>query len=170
MTRYLSVASMEKFVDNGHMTKNIDYQQLLDRALRAVVKDALIHAQFNGLGEGSHFYITFRTRKPGIVIPDFLRLRYPEMMTIVLQHSFSNLNVSDVEFGVTLTFDGRPFYIRVPYNALLEFKDPSVDFILHFRPRDNVPAGNDLSLPLEDKPAEDNGRVVSLDEFRKKKK
>jgi hypothetical protein len=89
--------------------KNIDYQQLLERALRAVVKDALTHAQFNGLGDGTHFYITFRTREAGVVIPDFLRLRYPEMMTIVLQYSFSNLNVSDTEFGVTLTFDGRPF-------------------------------------------------------------
>jgi len=157
--------------------KQIDYQQLLDRALRGVVKDALVHAQFNGLGagrqpgeDGAHFYITFKTKEPGVVIPDFLQLRYPDMMTIVLQHSFSNLNVSVEEFGVTLTFDGRPFYIRVPYNALLEFKDPSVDFMLQFRPRSPAPAGNDLALPLEEKPAEDDGRVVSLDEFRKSKK
>ncbi|MCL2737563.1 MAG: ClpXP protease specificity-enhancing factor SspB, partial [Alphaproteobacteria bacterium] len=74
------------------MKKNIDYQHLLERALRAVVKDALTHAQFNGLGDNTHFYITFRTREPGVNIPDFLRLRYPEMMTIVLQYSFSNLN------------------------------------------------------------------------------
>ena len=157
--------------------KNIDYQQLLDRALRGVVKDALVYAQFNGLGsgqqpggEGTHFYITFKTKDLGVVIPDFLRLRYPDTMTIVLQHSFSNLNVSGEEFGVTLTFDGRPFYIRVPYNALLEFKDPSVDFMLQFRPKSPSPAGNDLALPLEEKPAEDDGRVVSLDEFRKNKK
>ncbi|MCL2017972.1 MAG: ClpXP protease specificity-enhancing factor SspB [Alphaproteobacteria bacterium] len=151
--------------------KNVDYQQLLDRALRGVVKDALVYAQFNGLGgDGTHFYITFRTKEPGVVIPDFLRLRYPDMMTIVLQHSFSNLNVSSEEFGVTLTFDGRPFYIRVPYNALLEFKDPSVDFMLQFRPREQLPAGNDLSLPLEEKPLEDTGRVVDLDEFRKRRK
>jgi len=149
--------------------KNIDYQQLLERALRAVVKDALTYAQFNGLGDGTHFYITFRTKDPGVVIPDFLRLRYPDMMTIVLQYSFSNLNVSDNEFGVTLTFDGRPFYIRVPYDALMEFKDPSVDFMLQFQSRGKADAGNDLELPLDEKALEDKGRVVDLDEFRKKR-
>ncbi|MCL2757831.1 MAG: ClpXP protease specificity-enhancing factor SspB [Alphaproteobacteria bacterium] len=152
------------------MKKNIDYQHLLERALRAVVKDALTHAQFNGLGDNTHFYITFRTREPGVNIPDFLRLRYPEMMTIVLQYSFSNLNVSDKEFGVTLTFDGRPFYIRIPYNALVEFKDPSVDFMLQFQNRGHNDSSNDLELPLNEKTTEDEARVVSLDEFRKKKK
>jgi len=153
--------------------KNINYQDLLEMALRKVVKDALTHAQFNGLGNnGAHFYITFRTREPGVIIPDFLRLRYPEVMTIVLQHSFSNLNVSDSEFGVTLTFDGRPFYIRVPYNALVEFKDPSVDFMLQFQAKGHSSAGNDLELPLgeEEITTEDTGRVVSLDDFRKNKK
>lgn len=149
--------------------KNIDYQQLLERALRQVVKDALVHAQFNGLGDGTHFFITFRTKAPGVVIPDFLRLRYPDMMTIVLQYSFSNLNVSEEEFGVTLTFDGRPFYIRIPYNALVEFKDPSVDFMLQFHSQGGSKAGNDLELPLNDKPAEDKGRVVDFEEFRKRK-
>ena len=91
----------------------IDYQTLLDNALKSVVKDALIHAQFNGLGDGAHFYITFKTRTPGVVLPDFLRIRYPDIMTIVLQYSYNNLHVSDKEFGVQLTFDGRPFFIRV---------------------------------------------------------
>jgi len=151
--------------------KNIDYQHLLERALRQVVKDALTHAQFNGLGGlGTHFYITFRTRESGVTLPDFLRLRYPEVMTIVLQHSFSNLNVSDTEFGVTLTFDGRPFYIRIPYNALVEFKDPSVDFMLQFQSKGHKDAGNDLELPLAEAPTEDKGRVVDLDAFRKSKK
>ena len=65
----------------------IDYQTLLDNALKSVVKDALIHAQFNGLGDGTHFFITFRTRDAGVVLPDFLRIRYPDIMTIVLQYS-----------------------------------------------------------------------------------
>ena len=78
----------------------IDYQNLLDNALKSVVKDALIHAQFNGLGDGTHFFITFKTRAPGVVLPDFLRIRYPDIMTIVLQYSYNNLHVSDKEFGV----------------------------------------------------------------------
>ena len=110
----------------------IDYQTLLDNALKSVVKDALVHAQVNGLGDGTHFFITFKTRDAGVVLPDFLRMRYPDIMTIVLQYSYNNLNVSDKEFGVQLTFDGRPFFIRVPFSALVEFKDPSVDFMLSF--------------------------------------
>ncbi|MBD5400534.1 stringent starvation protein B [bacterium] len=150
----------------------IDYQSLLDRALKTVVKDALTHAQFNGLADGTHFYITFKTREAGVVLPDFLRIRYPDIMTIVLQYSYNNLHVSDKEFGVQLTFDGRPFFIRVPFSALVEFKDPSVDFMLSFHPKVNPAADNDMELPLDDKPGTvpDPGRVVSLDEFRKNRK
>ena len=150
----------------------IDYQTLLDNALKSIVKDALVHAQFNGLGDGTHFFITFRTRDNGVVLPDFLRIRYPDIMTIVLQHSYNNLHVSDKEFGVQLTFDGRPFFIRVPFAALVEFKDPSVDFLLSFQQKTQQGnAENDMELPLEEKPGSvpDPGRVVSLDEFRKKR-
>ena len=152
--------------------KKLDYQQLLEKALKMVVKEALSYAQTMGLADGAHFYITFNTKDPGVVIPDFLKLRYPDMMTIVLQHSFCNLNVADDEFGVTLTFDGRPFYIRVPYNAMVEFKDPSVDFMLQFHPKSALSAGNDLELPLDSEKSQvtDDKRVVSLDEFRKKTK
>lgn len=147
----------------------IDYQTLLDNALKTVVKDALVHAQINGLGDGTHFFITFKTRDAGVVLPDFLRIRYPDIMTIVLQYSYNNLHVSDKEFGVQLTFDGRPFFIRVPFSALVEFKDPSVDFMLSFHPKAMPAADNDMELPLEEKPGTvaDPGRVVSLDEFRK---
>ena len=150
----------------------INYQQLLDDALKTVVKEALIHAQFNGLGDDASFFITFRTRDPGVVVPDFLRIRYPDMITIVLQYSYNNLNVSDKEFGVQLTFDGRPFFIRVPFSALVEFKDPSVDFILDFHNKQaNTTPDNDIELPLEEKPESvpDDNRIVSLDEFRKNK-
>lgn len=149
----------------------IDYQLLLDNALKSVVKDALIHAQINGLGDGSHFFITFKTRDAGVQLPDFLRMRYPDVMTIVLQYSYNNLHVSDKEFGVQLTFDGRPFFIRVPFSALVEFKDPSVDFILTFQHKSSPDAAdNDMELPLEgEKGVQDDARVVSLDEFRKRK-
>ena len=151
----------------------IDYQQLLDNALKGVVKEALTYAQFNGLGDDAGFFITFKTRDPGVVLPDFLRIRYPDIMTIVLQYSYSNLNVSDKEFGVQLTFDGRPFFIRVPFSALVEFKDPSVDFMLSFQPQQRpvVAKQDDIELPLEEKPGTvpDDKRVVSMDEFRKRK-
>ena len=152
----------------------INYQELLDNALKTVVKDALIHAQFNGLGDDASFFITFKTRAPGVVLPDFLKMRYPDLMTIVLQYSYNNLNVSDKEFGVQLTFDGRPFFIRVPFSALVEFKDPSVDFILSFQTRQppmDTKTEIDIELPLDEKPdsVPDDKRIVSLDEFRKKR-
>ena len=151
----------------------IDYQQLLDNALKSVVKEAFIYAQYNGLGDDAGFFITFKTRAPGVVLPDFLRIRYPDTMTIVLQYSYNNLNVSDKEFGVQLTFDGRPFFIRVPFSALVEFKDPSTEFMLSFHPRQKVAEQTTETpeLPLEEKPGTvpDDKRVVSLDEFRKKK-
>ena len=151
----------------------IDYQQLLDNALKSVVKEALIYAQFNGLGDNAGFFITFKTRDPGVVLPDFLKIRYPDIMTIVLQYSYNNLNVSDKEFGVQLTFDGRPFFIRVPFSALVEFKDPSTEFMLSFHPKQNpTTPDNDIELPLDEKPGSvpDDKRVVSLDEFRKNRK
>ena len=153
----------------------INYQELLDNALKSVVKEALIHAQFNGLGDDAGFFITFKTRDPGVVLPDFLRMRYPDIMTIVLQYSYNNLNVSDKEFGVQLTFDGRPFFIRVPFSALVEFKDPSTDFMLSFHPKQHQSSANsdnDIELPLDGTgdTIPDTGRVVSLDEFRRRKK
>ncbi|MBO5695980.1 MAG: hypothetical protein J6S06_00530, partial [Alphaproteobacteria bacterium] len=93
-------------------------------------------------------------------------------MTIVLQYSYNNLNVSDKEFGVQLTFDGRPFFIRVPFSSLVEFKDPSVDFILSFHPKNqSASADNDMELPLDEKPntVPDEKRIVSIDEFRRNK-
>ena len=151
----------------------INYQELLDNALKSVVKDALVYAQVNGLGDGTHFFITFKTRDPGVVLPDFLRMRYPDIMTIVLQYSYNNLNVSDREFGVQLTFDGRPFFIRVPFSALVEFKDPSTEFMLSFHPKQPQSANSEtnIELPLDEKPntVPDDKRVVSLDEFRKKR-
>lgn len=150
----------------------IDYQKLLDDALKSVVKEALLYAQFNGLGDDTGFFITFKTRDPGVVLPDFLRIRYPDIMTIVLQYSYNNLNVSDKEFGVQLTFDGRPFFIRVPFSALVEFKDPSTEFMLSFHPKQPAmeTPDNDIELPLDEKAntVPDDKRVVSLDEFRKK--
>lgn len=151
----------------------INYQQLLDNALKSVVKEALIYAQYNGLGDDAGFFITFKTRAPGVVLPDFLRIRYPDTMTIVLQYSYNNLNVSDTEFGVQLTFDGRPFFIRVPFSALVEFKDPTTEFMLSFQSRSQASEqkADNIELPLEEKPdtVPDDKRIVSLDEFRKKR-
>lgn len=153
---------------------SLDYQNLLDKALRNVVKEALIDVQFNGLDDKTRFFITFKTDYRGVVIPAFLKAQYPDLMTIVLQssYSYSNLNISDREFGVQLTFDGRPCYIRVPFASLVEFKDPSVDFILPFSLKvvQNNINDNSIELPLEVKEIiETNPKIINLDDYRKNK-
>ena len=147
---------------------SLNYGDLLNKALRGVVKDALIHARLNGLGDDGCFHITFKTRAVGVSLPDFLKVRYPDVMTIALQWQFSNLNVSDTGFGVTLQFDGRPFYIQIPFAAITEFKDLSTEFMLTFTSAAEEKPLIEAELPLEVKKEKDQ-RILSMDEFRKKR-
>ena len=156
------------------MHSKIDYQKLLNDALRTVVREALQFARVNGLGESGCFHITFRTRAAGVEIPDFLKMRYPDTMTIVLQWTFSNLNISDTGFGVTLNFDGRPYYIQIPFREMTEFKDMASEFMLQFsagKPEDAAVAEPQPELPLENKDTdvERDPRVLSMDDFRRRR-
>ena len=83
--------------------KSLRYDRMVEDALRGVVRATLEHTIAHGLSGDHHFYITFRTQAPGVVMPDFLRERYPEEMTIVLQHQFWDLTVDDQSFGVSLS-------------------------------------------------------------------
>ncbi len=148
------------------MENSIDYQKLLEKALISIVRQALIHTQKYGLDGNHHFFITFKTRYTGVKIPDLLRMKYPEQMTIVLQYEFNNLNVSENEFGVTLTFNGTPFYIRIPFNAITEFRDPGVDFILQFNPEKEEFDDVNLELPFNAEQNTDD-KIVQIDKFRK---
>src|SRR5215831_8444505 len=111
----------------------IGYEALADRALRGVVREALKRVQKQGLIGSHHFYITFKTHDPGVEIPDFLKERYPDEMTIVLQNQFSGLHVSEDAFEVTLSFQKLPATLFVPFSALTAFVDPAVQFGLQFK-------------------------------------
>ena len=111
----------------------IGYEALADKALRSVVKDALKRTEKQGLLGAHHFYLTFRTRDPGVDIPEFLLERYPEEMTIVLQNQFWGLKVGEDQFEVGLTFQKLPATLVIPFAALTAFVDPSVQFGLQFR-------------------------------------
>ncbi len=108
------------------------YDRLVEDALRNVVSQALKHAAERGLSGDHHFYITFLTDHPGVVMPDHLRSHYPNEMTIVLQHQFWGLEVGPETFGVTLSFANEPERLTVPYTAISAFADPSVRFGLQF--------------------------------------
>ena len=108
------------------------YDLMVERALRAVVRDSLLIAADEGLPGEHHFHITFRTDFPGVEISEQLHSRYAEEMTIVIQHQFWDLAVADDYFAVTLSFSGRPERLVVPYEAVSAFADPAVRFGLQF--------------------------------------
>ncbi len=118
------------------MSKDLmQYEQMTQLALRGVVRDAIRRViREDGLPGAHHFYITFLTRYPGVEIDDSLAQKYPEEITIVLEHQFWDLNAHADEFEVTLKFGGIPKYLKVPYHAITRFHDPSVGFALQFDP------------------------------------
>ncbi|MEX0921888.1 MAG: ClpXP protease specificity-enhancing factor SspB [Rhodovibrionaceae bacterium] len=111
---------------------SLRYDLMVEDALRGVVKAALKEAAQGGLSGEHHFYITFKTGHAGVDIPQTLRERYPDEMTIVLQHQFWDLIVEEERFSVTLSFDGKADPLRIPFDSVVAFADPSVKFGLQF--------------------------------------
>jgi uncharacterized protein len=136
----------------------IDYEALSQDAMRGVVRTVLIQTAKSGLPGDHHFYISFDTQAPGAVLSRRLQDKYPEEMTIVLQHRFWDLAVSEDRFEVKLTFDGIPERLVVPFAAIKVFFDPSVRYGLQFEAPEAgpsqaqrgtavSPAAPDLPLP-----------------------
>jgi uncharacterized protein len=117
-------------------TDHIRYDLLVQDALRSVVKNVITDASKNGLPGEHHFYVSFRTGAPGVRISNRIREQYPEEMTIVLQHQFWDLNISEHTFEVGLSFGGVPERLLIPYDAIVGFFDPSVQFGLKFEVQD----------------------------------
>ena len=112
----------------------MQYGRMVDTALRGVVRDILTRVREHGLPGAHHFYISFRTGDPGVVMPEALRAKYRDEMTIVLQHQFWGLEVGADYFEVTLSFNKLQQRLHVPYRAMTGFFDPSVQFGLQFQP------------------------------------
>ncbi len=143
----------------------VPYQDLMERALRLVMRDALALVEERGLPGNHHYYISFRTRHDGVTIPEHLRARYPDEMTIVLQRQYWGLEVRDDGFSVTLSFGGRSERLTVPFESVTGFMDPAVNFGLRFGPQ---PKGEAADAPAEEQQAgPETSTVVTLDKFRK---
>ena len=148
------------------------YEQLAQDALRGVIRSALERAALpEGIPGAHHFYVTFRTRAPGVSVPPDILAKYPEEMTVVRQHQYWDLKVEADRFSVMLKFGGMPKVLAMPYTAVTRFYDPSVQFLLQFESPAMV---EELAAP-EPEPAtappstgDDGPKVVSLDQFRKK--
>lgn len=170
-------------------TDHIRYDVLTRDALRGVLRRVLTDAAEHGLPGEHHFYITFISTAEGVRLSPRLLAQYPEEMTIILQHQFWDLVVSEDRFEVGLSFGGIPERLVVPFASIKSFLDPSVKFGLQFEPTDTeveteaaklpaVPAPSTLPVPApepaaaesEAEPARpsEGAEVVRLDRFRKK--
>jgi hypothetical protein len=178
-------------------TDHIRYDILAQQALRGVVRTVLADAAKSGLPGEHHFKITFATPAPGVRLSDRMREQYPEAMTIVLQHQFWDLIVTDDAFEVGLSFGGVPERLTVPFDAITAFYDPAVQFGFQFETSDAAAAGEPaIAVTPAEKPAASvsrgpgetkpetlpgpaaseptprdgggGGEVVRLDRFRKK--
>ncbi len=167
-------------------TDHIRYDVLARDALRGVLRRVLTDAAEHGLPGEHHFFITFLSTAEGVKLSPRLLAQYPQEMTIILQHQFWDLIVTEDRFEVGLSFGGVAERLVVPFNAIKSFFDPSVQFGLQFEPADAeteapaanlpaVPAPSALPVPSpvseqEDEPATpgEGAEVVRLDRFRKK--
>ncbi|MCR9110499.1 ClpXP protease specificity-enhancing factor SspB [Marivita sp. XM-24bin2] len=166
------------------MTTGINYGSLMHQAMRGLIRAVLEDVQQDGLPGEHHFFITFDTGHPDVEIADWLSDRYPGEMTVVMQHWFDNLEVGDDGFAVTLNFGDAPERLYIPFDAILTFVDPSVEFGLRFESMEGespdegalVPAPTSAKEPSARSKADKTGKaeaerkdaeVVSLDTFRK---
>ena len=154
-----------------NMSKNIDYGTLMHKAMRTLIFDVLKDVEKNGLPGEHHFFITFDTTVEGVEISEWLRQRYPEEMTIVIQHWFDGLDVKKDGFSITLNFGDQPEPLVIPFLSILTFVDPSVEFGLRFEQNENdeLPQVSDMDQTTvkEKESSKKKGDVVSLDSFRK---
>ncbi|MBX9460087.1 MAG: stringent starvation protein B [Brevundimonas sp.] len=149
------------------------YEQLAQDALRGVIRSALERAALpEGIPGAHHFYITFKTRAPGVSVPPDVMAKYPDEMTVVLQHQYWDLKVEQDRFSVMLKFGGMPKVLSMPYTAVTRFYDPSVQFLLQFEMPAMAEEIEDAAGVEADTPppptGDDGPKVVSLDQFRKK--
>ena len=157
----------------------IDYGNMMHDAMRGLIKRLLQDIASAGKLPGDHhFFITFDTMHPEVEIADWLSDSYPNEMTIVVQHWFDNLEITDDGFSITLNFGDNPEPLYIPFMALRTFVDPSVEFGLRFeQPEEETNDVNDTALSVAEAPMHENaepsdkpktdGQVVSLDSFRK---
>ena len=158
----------------SNTTQTIDYGNLMHKAMRGLIYEVLTDIASKGLPGNHHFFITFDTMHPDVEIADWLSDRYPGEMTIVIQHQYEGLMVTEQGFSITLSFGDSPEPLYIPYDAIKTFVDPSVEFGLRFetqededRQEEAPEAPMEVMAEPEDEGEHHDAEVVSLDQFRK---
>ena len=154
----------------------IDYKALIENAMLGMVGDILKKISQNGLPENHHFLITFFSKSKGVIIPDWMKEKYPDKMTIIIRNWFENLNVTDEKFEISLNFNNTMEHLIIPFSSLELFADPSVDFAISFNQMNNL--SNSKTKIKAEKGEEDadkkknklnkkNENVIDLTNFKK---
>lgn len=151
-----------------NLMNEINYDKLIEKALKNVVVEALKIAQVYGLPGENHFYITFKTNYSTTQISAQLKKQYPEEMTIILQHQYSNLKVSEDFFEVDLSFGGILQTLKIAFDSIIYFADPHAKFGLSFESITSKETRNKEATGETKKVSNGFAEVVSIDAFRKK--
>ena len=154
------------------MAEEIDYGNLMHNAMRSLIQDVLAEVKNTGLPGEHHFFITFDTNHVEVEMASWLKERYPTEITVVMQHWYDDLDVRDDGFSVTLNFGDTPEHLVIPYEAILTFVDPSVEFGLKFESSEDADNNKEPAAFSSDgydshKTDKETGQIVSLDSFRK---
>lgn len=159
------------------MSRSIDYGNLMHEAMRGLIRRVLQDVSEKGLPGNHHFFITFDTSHPDAELADWLSDRYPDEMTVVMQHWYDGLDVGEDGFAITLNFGDAPEPLYIPYDAIRTFVDPSVEFGLRFEQQETeeedvaedettLDQTDEAELEVAEEPVKD-AEIVSLDSFRK---
>ena len=166
-----------------------DYDLMVQDALKSVVRNIIDDVAKNGLKGEHHYYIAFRTTDPDVVLPDHIKARYTDEMTVVIQHRYWGLKVNEDDFEIGLSFNQKPEHLIIPFDAIIGFVDPSAQFALQFEYGEDKASndtglddGHDIAIEagteaitMNDPGEADSGKsgddskVITLDAFRNKK-
>ena len=154
----------------------INYKALIEDAMLNMVKDILKKISQSGLPKNNHFLITFFSNSKGVIIPDWMKEKYPDKMTIIIRNWFENLNVTERKFQISLNFNNTVEQLTIPFSSLELFADPSVDFAVSFN-QINTLSNNETKIKVErgdenankkkEKLNKKNENVIDLKNFKK---
>ena len=154
----------------------INYKALIENAMLNMVRDILKKISQTGLPKNHHFLITFFSDSKGVIIPDWMKEKYPDKMTIIIRNWFENLNVTEKKFQISLNFNNTVEHLTIPFSSLELFADPSVDFAISFNQINTVSnnetkikaeKGDENAIKKKEKLNKKNENVIDLKNFKK---